>query len=459
MIKNGKQLIIFVNPASNAYNVLHMKNDAFIVKGLGGKKTLNGKISVNGAKNAVLKVMASVVLFKDKIILKNVPKTEDVKKMTLILEKLDAKVKYFNSTVSIDPVEINNTNLDSSFSQSMRASIVLTGPMLARYGKISFPAPGGCVIGARPIDLFIEGYKKMGAKVELKGDIYHISTPNGKLKGAEIFFNIQTVTGTETLMMAAVLAKGKTILKNCAMEPDIVSVAEYLNACGANIKGAGTPTIEIVGGRLLESRGKTYVTTPDRIETGSFLLLGALCADNLKIENCNPLHLESTISLLRKSGVPIKITKNSIEIKNNGKIKNSSFKGFNVRTHEYPGFPTDLQAPMVTFLTQASGESTVFETIYEDRFKFIQNLMKLGANITPMNPREILIHGNSKLKNNQTEEQFDAYDIRAGFATIMATLIAEGTSIINNIYYIDRGYENLEKRLVAIGADIKRKSK
>jgi UDP-N-acetylglucosamine 1-carboxyvinyltransferase len=434
-----------------------MKNDSLIIEGLGGEKSLNGEISVFGAKNAVLKAMAATILFSDTVKLENVPDTEDVKKMNILLEKLGAKITHLDHTVTIDTKNINISNLDENLAQSMRASVVLTGPLLARFGKTSFPAPGGCVIGARPIDLFVEGYKKMGATVELKNDTYFMSVPNEKLKGAEIFFNIQTVGGTETLMMAAVLAEGKTVLKNCAMEPEIVSVAEYLNSCGAQIKGAGTPTIEIIGGKLLESKGKSYMTIPDRIEAGSFLILGALCANNLKIKNCNPLHLESVINLLKESGVNISTNKDSIEIKNNGKVKNSSFKSFNVRTHEYPGFPTDLQAPIVTFLTQTTGESIVLETIYEGRFKFIQNLIKLGAEITSMNPREILIHGNADLKNN-SGENLEAFDIRAGFATIIASLLAKGTSVVNNVYYIDRGYENIEGRLNALGAKIVRKN-
>ncbi len=434
-----------------------MKNDSFIIEGLGGEKSLNGEISVFGAKNAVLKAMAATILFSDIVKLENVPDTEDVKKMNILLEKLGAKITHLDHTVEIDTKNINISNLDESLAQSMRASVVLTGPLLARFGKTSFPAPGGCVIGTRPIDLFIEGYKKMGAKIELKEDTYFMTTLNDKLKGAEIFFNIQTVGGTETLMMAAVLADGKTILKNCAMEPEIVSVAEYLNSCGAQIKGAGTSTIEIIGGKLLESKGKPYITVPDRIEAGSFLILGALCADNLKIKNCNPLHLESVINLLRESGVSIYTSENSIEIKNNGKVKNSAFKSFNVRTHEYPGFPTDLQAPIVTFLTQATGESIVLETIYEGRFKFIQNLIKLGAEITSMNPREILIHGNTNFKN-VNGENLEAFDIRAGFATIIASLLAKGTSVVNNVYYIDRGYENIEGRLNSIGTKIVRKN-
>lgn len=434
-----------------------MKNDTFIIEGLAGKKTLNGEISINGAKNAVLKAMAASLLFSDEVKLENVPQTEDVKKMIILLEKIGAKVKHQGSSISIDTKNVSSSDLDKNISQSMRSSVVLTGPLLARFGKVSFPAPGGCVIGARPVDLFIEAYKKMGANVDLKNDTYYIDAKEGKLKSSEIFFNVQTVGGTETLMMAAVLAQGKTILKNCAMEPEIVSVAEYLNSCGANIKGAGTSTIEIIGGGLLESKGKIYVTLPDRIEAGSFLILGALCADNLKIKNCNPLHLESTISLLKESGVPISVTENSIEIKDNAKIKSSDLKSFNIRTHEYPGFPTDLQAPMVTFLTQVSGESMVFETIYEGRFKFTQNLTKLGADITIMNPREVLIHGNAILKSIENET-LDAYDIRAGFATVLAALIAKGNSVINNIYYIDRGYESLETRLNALGANIKRQT-
>ena len=436
-----------------------MKNDTFTIKGLAGKKILEGEISINGAKNAVLKAMAASTLFEDEITLANVPQTEDVKKMTLLLEKAGANVNISNivsdKEISINTQGVSNTSLDATLTQSMRASVVLTGPILARYSKVAFTVPGGCVIGARPIDLFIEGYKKMGAKIELKNSTYYMSTPNGKLKGAEIFFNMQTVGGTETLMMAAVLAEGKTILKNCAMEPEIVSIAEYLNSCGAQIKGAGTPTIEIVGGELLRSNSKEYITLPDRIEAGSFLLLGALCADNLIIKNCNPAHLEITINMLKESGVPIFINKDSIEIRNNGKIKNSSFKSFDIRTHEYPGFPTDLQSPMVTFLTQVSGESTVFETIYEDRFRFTQNLIKLGVKIVTTNSREILIHGGLPLKNLDNQI-LDACDIRAGFATIMAALVADGNSTITNVYYIDRGYENIEERLRNLGVDIVR---
>jgi len=433
-----------------------MNNDVLIIQGLAGKKTLSGEVAINGAKNAVLKAMAATILFKDTVRLENVPMNEDVKKMIIILERMGAKIVIGESSLSIDPTGIKESNLDQELAQSMRASVVLTGPLLARFGNVKFPAPGGCVIGARPIDLFVEGYRKMGANIDIVDEMYSMEI-NGKLKSTEIFFNLQTVGGTETLMMAATLGQGKIVLKNCAMEPEIVSVAEYLNSCGANIKGAGTPTIEIMGGNLLESKGRPYITVPDRIEAGSFLLLGALCADNLKISKCIPEHLYSTINLLKESGVPIVVNNDSIEIKNNGDIKNSSFKSFNVRTHEYPGFPTDLQAPMVTFLTQVGGESIVLETIYEGRFKFIKNLISLGANITSLNAREILIKGNTNF-NNTDNDVLDAFDIRAGFATIIAGIVSNGQTRIKNTYYIDRGYENIVSRLNAIGANISRQT-
>ncbi len=436
-----------------------MTKDKFVIKGLAGEKKLSGEVVINGAKNAVLKAMAAAILFKDKVHIKNVPDTEDVKKTIDLLTNAGAEVvRGKRKDLTIDARNISNTDIDSEIARSMRASIMMTGPMLARYGQVTIPDPGGCVLGNRPIDLFIEAYKKMGAKFEVKGDRNVITATGGKLRGAEIIFNRQTVGGTETLMMAATLAKGKTVLKNCAMEPEIVSLAQYLNACGAKIKGAGTTTIEITGGNLLRAAGKPYITIPDRVETGSFLLLGALCADNLTIKDCNPAHLEVVISMLQDSGVPVTFSKDTIWIKNNGGIANSSFKSFNVVTHEYPGFPTDLQAQVVAFLTQTcggTGESTIFETIFDARFKYTQDLIKMGANITIMNPREILVKGVAGLTAHQAEE-LQAYDIRAGFATVMAALIAKGNSVINNVYYIDRGYENLEGRLQALGATIER---
>lgn len=435
----------------------------FVIGGLGGEKRLRGTVKIDGAKNAALKAMAAAVLFDGEVALENVPETDDVKTLSAILSKLGAKIERdaHSGMVKIDASNIDSTNIDPELAQSMRASVTLTGPLLGRFGKVTFPKPGGCVIGVRPIDLFLEGYKKMGAVVEENG-FYDIKVSE-KLNGTEIFFNKQTVGGTETLMMAAVLARGRTTLKNCAMEPEIESVAEWLNECGADINGAGTTTIEVDGtdGKLLKSN-KPYKTIPDRIEAGSFLILGALCASDLTIENCEPKHLEAVTNLLKDSGVPILRSdisegdRGSIRIVNNTK-PNSSFKAVkDLRTHEYPGLPTDLQAPMTVFLTQATGESVVFETIYEGRFKYVEELQKIGANITVMNPREILIKGPASLKQLPDKEELCAHDIRAGFAVVMAALTGTGKFTVNNIQLIDRGYEKLEEKLRGLGAVVER---
>lgn len=445
------------------YN-LAMHTDRLVIEGLGGKKSLKGKVQINGAKNAVLKAMAASVLFADELVIANAPDTEDVKKLAHLLRLAGAEVATdaAKKEIRINASTIVSTDLDHETTKAMRGSVMLTGPLLARFGKVSFNVPGGCVIGARPIDLYVDAYKKLGAEVMVGGDHYAIS---GKISGAEIFFALQTVGGTETMMMAAVLAKGTTVLKNCAMEPEIVSLAEFLVQCGANISGIGTTTMTIVGGGLLKSNGKKYQTIPDRIEAGSFLLLGALCADNLLIEHCNPLHLESITSALRNAGVPLVIGKDSVQIKDNAKTKWADVSSFDVRTHEYPGFPTDLQPQMVALLTHTTGEGIMFETIFEGRFKYVQDLIRMGAEITEMNPREVLVRGFGGGEVNGghkillalgTDEPLQAHDIRAGFAIVMAALAAKGTSVIQNAYYIDRGYEKIEERLASLGATIRR---
>lgn len=460
-----------------------MHTDRLIIEGLAGKKTLKGKVQINGAKNAVLKAMAASVLFADELTIANAPDTEDVKKLAHLLRLAGAEVAMDvrQKEIRINASTIVSTDLDHETTKAMRGSVMLTGPLLARFGRVSFNVPGGCVIGARPIDLYVDAYKKLGATVTVKGDHYAIETAVagkvGVLSGAEIFFALQTVGGTETMMMAAVLAKGTTVLKNCAMEPEIVSLAEFLVQCGAQISGIGTTTMTIVGGGLLTSSGKKYYTIPDRIEAGSFLLLGALCADDLLIEQCNPLHLEAVTSALRNAGMSLTIGKDTIHIKGNAQTKWADVSSFNVRTHEYPGFPTDLQPQMLAFLTHTNGEGIMFETIYEGRFKYVQDLIRMGADITEMNPREVLVRGfggrgeqvggQSAVGSAQSEvlktlialgvdEPLQAHDIRAGFAVVMAALAAKGTSVIQNAYYIDRGYEKLEERLAALGATIRR---
>ncbi len=428
-----------------------MTREQFVVEGLGGERKLEGSIPVKGAKNAVLKSMAASLLFSDTLSITNVPEIEDVERVSELLEAMGATVVRQGARCDIDTSQVTTSDLDDKIARTLRASIVFIGPLLGRFGHASFPHPGGDVIGPRPINLFIDGFQKMGATVVQEGDRYSISTPYG-LKGAEIFFMFVTVTGTETLMMAATLAHGTTILKNAAMEPEIVELAHFLVLCGAKISGAGTPTITIegLGGSLLEASGKQFRTTPDRIEAGTFLLLGALAAKELVITDCNPAHCDMLIELLRESGVEIETTHTSIALRANGAKR----KPLNVRTHEYPGFATDIQPPMVVYLTQTSGESTIFETIWGGRLAYTQDLVRMGADITIYNPQQATIKGPTPLHGRELESP----DIRAGLAFLMAAAIANGTSTIDNIYHIDRGYEHIEERLSKLGLNIKRES-
>lgn len=404
--------------------------DSFVVEGLGGAKRLEGEIRVGGAKNAILKALAAQVLFEDEVRYENVPEIEDVKRIRELLVALKE-----------GPV------LRKDIAERFRASIVLTGPTLARFGEVSFPYPGGCVLGERPIDLFLKGFEAMGAKVEEEESQFRVKAAGGKLRGAHIIFPFVSVTATETLMLAAVLAQGETLLENAAMEPEIASLSEFLNACGAHIEGVGTPQVRIQGGGLLRAHGKAYTAPPDRIEAGSFLILGALLGKEIKISACNPLHNGTLITLLRQAGVPIETGEDSMVVR-----APQSIKSFSVRTHEYPGFPTDLQAPIAVLLSQAQGEATISETIFDGRFRYVDELVRMGADITVMNPHRILIRGPRTLSRKSLESP----DLRAGLAYIIAAAVAEGSSTIGNAYVIDRGYAHIEERLRKLGLDIRR---
>jgi UDP-N-acetylglucosamine 1-carboxyvinyltransferase len=365
-----------------------------------------------------------------------------------LLQALGATVSRKGERCGIDASGVAGSELDDHLARTLRASIVLAGPLLARFGSASFPHPGGDVIGPRPINLFIDGFRKMGCEVVRDGDRYRIEARDG-LKGADIFFMHVSVTGTETLMMAAVGAEGTTVLRNAAMEPEIVALAEYLTSCGAKIRGVGTPTITIEGlgrGNYLKAAGE-WRTIPDRIEAGSFLLLGALAAKELANTDCEPKHFEMLTALLRESGIDIMVGTDRVVVRGG-----SGFERLHIRTHEYPGFATDLQPPMLVYLTQAKGESTVFETIWGGRLNYIQDLVRMGADITLWNPQQVSIKGPTPLKARTLESP----DIRAGLAFLMAAAIAEGRSEIEHVYHIDRGYERIEERLSAVGLDIKR---
>jgi UDP-N-acetylglucosamine 1-carboxyvinyltransferase len=425
--------------------------ERFIIKGFGGKKVLKGKIPVKGAKNAALKVLAATILFSDEVSLRNVPNIEDVERTCDMLECIGVSVKRHKNKLAIITPKRVSSILPSEIAKQLRASIVFMGPLLARTGHVSLPHPGGCVIGARPIDFFIEGFKKMGARGMSKRNNYELRAPDGLL-GAEIFFKNQSVTGTETFMMAGVLAKGKTVIKNAALEPEIESLAMYLNKCGARIGGIGTPTLTIKGStKLLSSNKKAFTIPPDRIEAGSLLILGALAARDLTVSNCNPSHLEALLHTLTLSGVKCEAGSDFVRIRN---TKLSRYKSIDIKTHEYPGFPTDLQAPMTVFLTQAHGRAGVFETIFEGRFGYVEELQHMGAKIESCDPHRVIVEGPTALYG----KELSSPDLRAGLAYIIAGAVAKGESVIHNVYNIDRGYERIEERLKEIGLEIRRES-
>jgi UDP-N-acetylglucosamine 1-carboxyvinyltransferase len=413
-----------------------------------GGATLEGEIDVRGAKNHILKVMASSLLFDGPIEIENVPLIEDVFRMSELLKNLGIFVrKKGERNLVIDSTNLNNYILEPDISKKFRASIVVVGPLISRLKKAIFPYPGGCVIGKRPIDLFLEGWRKLGVKIKaISNDEFELEAKN--MKGTNLFFRVSSVTATEALMMSAVLLKGKTTLYNAAMEPEIVALAEFLNSSGARIFGAGTPTIVIEGtnGKLLRQKEPCKII-PDRIEAGSFLIIGALAGKNILVKNCIPSHMQALICSLRDSGVKLRIGEDWIEVS-----RPKVIRPVDIKTKEYPGFPTDLQAPFSVFLTQAKGSSSVFETIFENRFAYVEDINRMGANIVLAHPQRIIINGPTPLRGRDIETP----DLRAGLAFLGAALIASGKTILRNVYQIDRGYETIEKRLLPLGANIKR---
>ena len=418
----------------------------FFVKGSSSEKTLNGEISVRGAKNFVLKAQAASLLFKDGMVLRNVPLIEDVFKMNSLLESLGVKVeKVGKRSFKYKTPKNLKTNLNTKEAGLLRASVILIGPLLAREGKVSFAHPGGCVIGKRPIDIFLDSFKKMGAKLKELKTSYKLEAK--KLDGTEIFFKLPSVTATETFMMTASIVSGKTVLYNCACEPEVVALAEFLNKAGANIEGAGTSTI-IIKGKKKTLKGRIEFEVPsDRIEAGSFAVIGALLSKKLKIKNCDPSKMMATLGILNEAGVNFETTLNSILIKDT-----KNLKAVDIKTREYPGFSTDIRAPFSILLTQAKGRSLIFETVFEGRLNYLEDLNRMGANAMVCDPHRAIITGPTKLRGREMESP----DLRAGLAFLIAAMLAEGDSIIDNVYNIDRGYENVEERLNKIGAQIKR---
>lgn len=410
-----------------------------------GRKKLNGSFIVGGAKNNAQIMLPVCLLSKETMTITNLPLIDGVEKSLELLEKLGVKIKKIKDGIELNTAQINSTELDAKLADKFRTSVMFVGPLLARFGEVKFPHPGGCVIGAsgRPIDLFLEGFKKMGAEISLEEKFYHIKAK--KLQGCDYFFSLMSVTGTQSLMMTACLANGTTILRNCAMEPEIKALADYLNNQGAKIIGAGTSTITIEG--VNELNGGICNIIPDRIEAGSIALLAAASNSEIEIKKCEPEHLLSLLNTFDKINVNYEKGDNYLLIKQSNNIVAKDIK-----THEYPGFPTDLQSPYVVLMTQAQGTSLIQETIYDRRLIWTDMLSQMGANITTCDPHRVVVQGPSMLYG----KHLISPDIRAGIALVIAGLIAEGQTEIDNIYQIDRGYEKLENRLIALGAKIER---
>jgi len=405
-----------------------------------GNNVLSGTIKISGAKNSAVALIPASILSDDVVTLDNVPNISDIDALNEILMYLGAKVKRNESTMSIDSSTIENKEILESNSKKLRASYYFMGALLGKYKKAVMYFPGGCSIGVRPIDLHLKGFEALGAKVTNKGNKYTVVAD--ELKGANIYLDIASVGATINIMLAAVKAKGKTVIDNAAKEPEIVNVATFLNNMGARITGAGTSTIKITGVEHLH--GCFNEVIPDRIEAGTYIIMGALCGKNLKIENIIPEHLDSVLSKLVEIGCNLKIDDNSVTIS-----MVDEYKPTNIKTLVYPGFPTDLQQPFTVLLTQCNGKSKVTETIWENRFMHIPYLCNMGADITVKNQTATII-GPTSLKGTEVV----ATDLRAGAAMVIAALKASGTTTILNVEHILRGYENIIEKLEKVGAKI-----
>ncbi len=404
---------------------------------------LKGKVRISGAKNAVLPAIAASLLTKDKVRLKNIPLVKDVYTILTVMKELGANSNIKKNTLSIQVKKIKYEQASYELVQSMRASILVLGPLLARYGKAVVALPGGCAIGSRPIDLHIHGLEKLGASISLEHG--YINATAEKLHGTEIEFEKKTVGGTENLIMAASLALGETVLKNCSIEPEVINLCELLVKMGARIDGIGEETIRIKG--VAELGGATHEIIPDRIEAGTFLVASALTRGNIVLTHVRPDHLDTVIEKLKYSGTQIeKLNNNSLRAIGSEKIRPQD-----ITTSSYPGFPTDMQAQFIVLMTQASGTSIITETIFDRRFSHINELLRLGA-IIEVSGDKALVKGNTPLSGAETI----ATDLRASASLVLAGLIASGETVVNDVEHLDRGYEKLEAKLKSLGAKIER---
>lgn len=407
---------------------------------------LKGDVVISGAKNAVLPLMAAALLAEEPCVIRDVPRLRDVSFMKEILSSLGSHIEELDENViSISTKDIISTEAQFELVNKMRASILVMGPLLARKGRAKIPSPGGCAIGARPIDLHLKGLEALGAIIN-RTDTYveAIAGPQG-LIGDTIYLDFPSVGATENIMMAAVLAQGVTYLENAAEEPEIVDLANFLNKMGAKIKGAGTDTIKIEGVERLS--GANHTVIPDRIETGTFMLAAAITKGNVHICNAVPDHVKPIIAKLRECGVRIEVGDDDMTVRGDLGLQTAT----DIKTLPYPGFPTDIQSPFMAFLTTVDGSSTVIETVFENRFMHVAQLNKMGAHIETAGNKAI-VRGNSKLRGSQVM----ATDLRAGAAMVLAGLAAEGQTEISEIFHIERGYEKFIEKFDKLGAKITR---
>ena len=408
-----------------------------------GGRPLEGTVKISGAKNAILPVLAATLMTRGRNIIEGVPKVRDVATMIQLLKDLGAEVEsYRNEKIVLDTSCANNPEAPYDLVSTMRASCLVLGPLLAKLGRARVSLPGGCAIGARPIDLHIEGLEAMGAKIWLEQGYIH-GTADG-LKGIQFYFDTVSVTGTANLMMAASLAEGETILENVAKEPEVVFLADILNQAGAKIEGQGTDMIIIQGVSSLKPIECRIF--PDRIEAGTYMIAAAITQGEVLIENCIPQHVESIILKLQEAQVDVEVESSSIRVRGR-----SPLLAVNARTHPYPGFPTDIQAQFMALMTLARGQSIIMETVFENRFMHVAELKRMGANIT-LDGHTAVTSGVQSLSS----APLMATDLRASASLVLAALATKGQSVISRVYHIDRGYVSMEKKLSRLGARIQR---
>ena len=417
--------------------------DKFIIR---GGDPLLGTVRVSGAKNAALPCMAAALLTDEPVILENIPQVRDIQTTRNLLAAMGAEVELgygrAQHRTTIHCATLSAPEASYELVKTMRASTLVLGPLVARCGHARVSLPGGCAIGQRPIDLHIKGLEQLGAKIVQEHG--YVEATTDRLKGAEIVFDKITVTGTEDLMMAATLADGETFLQNCAREPEVADLAALLNKMGAKIEGAGTSTIRIKG--VSKLKGAKHRIIPDRIEAGTFIIAGAMTGGDLNIAGCDPSHLEALLGKLHEVGVKTRSTADSVRV-----MGDNPFTAVDLSTEEHPGFPTDCQAQFMALATQAEGMSIITENIFENRFMHAQELVRMGANIK-IEGRRAVVRGKTPL----SAAAVLASDLRASASLVLAALVADGETIIDRVYHIDRGYEHIEEKLKGVGAQIRR---